>query len=136
MSRSRIVMLVGLFVLALGIGFGIARTQLRPSPLTDKNHVVELKANKADPSVIAVTQGDYVQFNSKDGKKHNIAQGKPDGAQSHGGDHTEPHDGKGSGTFGADEGYRVQFEKTGTYEFHDRLNPKLAVTVIVYKTKQ
>ena len=43
------------------------------------------------------------------------------------------HEGKfSSGEFKADEAWRVQFNDAGTFFFHDHLNPKLNILVVVY----
>lgn len=91
---------------------------------------VALREKKADPSVINVVVNDAVQFNTKDGKKHIIAQGAGDAyGESH------QHDsGIESKEFGKDEAYKVIFRKVGIFEFHDHLNPSIAITVIVSKT--
>jgi plastocyanin len=73
--------------------------------------------------------GDYAQFNSNDGEKHDIAQGQGDGF---GASHEHDKSGQESGTFSADEGYKVQFKKVGIYEFHDHFHPATHVTVIAY----
>ncbi|MBA3723598.1 MAG: hypothetical protein H0W89_01745 [Candidatus Levybacteria bacterium] len=92
--------------------------------------LVALKNDKAIPDAVAIKVGEYVQFNSKDGKSHEIASGTGDG---YGNDHGHDQSGVDSGVFDADEAYKVQFKKTGTYEFHDNKNPKIFVTVVVYK---
>ncbi len=92
--------------------------------------MVALKNDKAVPDAVAIKVGEYVQFNSKDGKSHEIASGTGDG---YGNAHGHDQSGVDSGVFGADEAYKLQFKKTGTYEFHDNKNPKIFVTVIVYK---
>ncbi|MDQ3123618.1 MAG: hypothetical protein M3Q14_02965 [bacterium] len=38
-----------------------------------------------------------------------------------------------SGTFQADEGWKVTFSKPGTYFFHDHFNPDLNILVVVYQ---
>lgn len=86
---------------------------------------VALAENGASPNAIAVATGSYVQFNSADGKSHNLSIGK-------GGDEHE-HMGKFySREFQADEGWRVQFNEEGSFTFHDHLNPQINVVVVVY----
>jgi plastocyanin len=91
---------------------------------------VALKVNHADPDAITVPIGGYVQFNSADNKTHSLASGSGDnhhnGSHKHNGTHV-------SGDFKADEGWKVQFNKTGTYEFHDHYNPEVYITVVVYQ---
>ncbi len=86
---------------------------------------VALRDNKADPDTVSVKAGTYVQFNSADGKTHNLSLGK--GGEEH------SHTGKfSSGDFGADEAWRVQFKEEGSFLFHDHFNPKINVLVVVY----
>lgn len=90
---------------------------------------VYLQTDRAIPDVTTVEVGKYVQFNSADGKTHSLGIGAGD-AHSNG-----SHDHQGSfvsGDFGADEAWKVQFKKTGTYELHDHYRPDIRVTVIVY----
>ena len=91
---------------------------------------VNLYEDKATPDTVAVTVGSYVQFNSKDGKTHDLSLGA--GGTEH------IHTGKfQSGDFGAGEAWRVQFKDEGTFQFHDHLNPKISILVVVYtKDKQ
>ncbi|HUP26270.1 MAG TPA: hypothetical protein VM124_01325 [Candidatus Limnocylindrales bacterium] len=91
---------------------------------------IALEKDQAQPNAVTVPVGGYVQFNSADGRQHNIGLG--------GGD--EHHDGKhvhlgayASGDFKADEGWKVQFNEMGTYDFHDHYHPDIHVTVVVYQ---
>ena len=86
---------------------------------------IALEKEAANPSSVAVPVGDYVQFNSADGNSHSLSQGGGGEEHSHSGQFT-------SGTFGADEAWRVQFNDEGTFKFHDHLNPKINVIVVVY----
>lgn len=92
-------------------------------------YTVSLFIDHAQPQELMLKVGEFVQFNSKDGKYHNISSGK-------GNDYGKDHDHVGeafvSGVFGPDEGYLLQFKKAGIFYFHDDLNPKLFVTVVVY----
>ncbi|PLS81799.1 hypothetical protein CYG49_01500 [Candidatus Saccharibacteria bacterium] len=86
---------------------------------------IALKGEGAHPTTIAVPVGSFVQFNSADGKSHSLSLGGGGEEHSHTGDFS-------SGTFGADEAWRVQFKDEGTFKFHDHLNPKINVLIIVY----
>lgn len=103
-------------------------------------HMVSLTKDQTKPVDLLINIGDYVQFNSKDGSEHQIIQGKP--TQDHGhasgtdalheeehGEASSPLD---SGPFQSDEGYRVQFNELGKYDFHDNYNHDYTITVIVY----
>lgn len=99
---------------------------------------VALREDGMDPDNLAVKIGEYVQFNSADGKSHNISMGKgADGAEDDGHEsHDAAHEHVGdysSGDFKADEAWRVQFKKAGTYRLHDHYNPKLEILVVVYE---
>lgn len=122
-----------LFILAVLVG-GTSPFLIQAytkSPMVESNTVrVSLANNKAIPDVVTVMVGDYVQFNTEDNKSHNIGQGRGDELEelsSH--DHEE--NSIESGIFSKDEGYKIQFKKTGVYHFHDHLNPHIFVTVIV-----
>ena len=86
---------------------------------------VSLKKDVASPDTLAITVGSFVQFNSADGKPHSLSLGEGGEEHSHTGKFT-------SGKFEADEAWRVQFNKEGTFTFHDHYNPKLNVIVVVY----
>jgi len=93
-----------------------------------KIYEITLLADRAEPDVIIIKLGEFVQFNSRDGGFHDISYGKENAFRqnhSHGG-------GLESGRFGPDEGYKIQFKETGIYHFHDHLNPKIFATIIVY----
>lgn len=87
---------------------------------------VQLTSSGAVPNEIYVKLGTTVQFNSADGKTHSLSLGKGGEGHEHIGNFF-------SGDFGADEAWRVQFEKLGTFEFHDHYNPGISILVVVYK---
>ncbi len=128
-------MLGAVIILSAGLGLVLEKvTQAKPASAS-ADHVVNLRTDHADPSAIAVTKGTYVQFNTKDNLTHNIGEGSGDDEthqQLHEDTHDHTYKGKESGNFGAGSGYRVQFNKTGTYTFHDHLHPKISITVVVY----
>jgi hypothetical protein len=104
----------------------IGRKPLPPQPII---HMVSLYKDRSVPDEVVVKVGEYIQFNSKDGGHHSIAEGM--GTDDH---HMHDHNnfGSKSGTFGADEAYKVVFNKIGAYYFHDHLNPTSITTVLVY----
>ena len=90
-----------------------------------KDTCVALHEDGASPDVITVVVGSYVQFNSADGKSHDLSLGE--GGEEH------VHTGKfSSGEFKADEAWRVQLNEEGSFSFHDHLNPKISILVVVY----
>ncbi|MES2437063.1 MAG: hypothetical protein V4519_03545 [Patescibacteria group bacterium] len=99
-------------------------------------HYVDLTDDKAVPAELLIKIGEYVQFDSKDGKTHNISSGKGnDYGNTH--EHTATSskmsgDQIESGPFGADEGFKVFFARTGTYYFHDHMDADITITVAVY----
>lgn len=123
---------IAIFAAALFISFGIAyAVTARDQDVVNalqapcKDTCVALTENGANPNSIAVATGSYVQFNSADGKTHNLSIG--------GGGHEHEHTGKFySGEFKADEAWRVQFNDEGTFKFHDHFNPNINVIVVVY----
>lgn len=149
-----VAVLVGGLV-AGGIGYAVAynaRTesdnsnsnvvQTQESTLGSKQnpHKVELTRDAKEPVDLLINAGDYVQFNSSDGKEHQVIQGKPTldhghdalSDATHGKEHGTSDKPLDSGVIKADEGYVVQFKNIGKYEFHDNFNHDYAVTVIVY----
>ncbi len=138
-ARLKITAAVVMLLVTGAIGFSATTLLAHKATPQDTSHIVKLQSDRAEPSAIAITRGDYVQFNSADGRTHNIGQGRGDD-QVHVAagldEHDHAGDGKESGDFGPDEGYRVQFNQVGTYDFHDHLNPTISVTVIVYEAKK
>ncbi|HEX7259653.1 MAG TPA: hypothetical protein VF272_01850 [Candidatus Saccharimonadia bacterium] len=134
LSKLQILVAAGSLTVFGGLGFWIAESMA--SQNSNPIHHVSLTSQGADPNVIAVVKGGYVQFDAKDGKQHKMSQGSGDDEvhhQAHTGVHEHQSDGKDSGMFGLLEAYRVQFHQTGTFSFHDHLNPKLSITVVVYE---
>lgn len=127
---SKLQIIVGSLILATTLSFGtvyaVTSMKSKFTSGTDcQGTCVALTSSGAKPNTIAVPVGTYVQFNSADGRSHNLSNGK--GGEEH------VHSGKfRSGEFKADEGWRVQFSKEGSYFLHDHLNPKINVLVVVY----
>lgn len=86
---------------------------------------ISLSKDLSEPQVITVTAGSFVQFNSADGEKHNVA-------LVHSGVQHEDHHRYESGDFKSDEAWKVQFKKDGTYTFADKYNKNIEVSVVVY----
>ncbi len=136
MKLAKLQILVAAGSLAAFGGLGFLAAQTMASKNSKSIHHVNLTSHGADPNVIAVVKGQYVQFNARDGKQHQMSQGSGDNEahhQTHMGVHEHQVNGKDSGVFGPSEAYRVQFSQTGTFNFHDHLNPKLSITVVVYE---
>lgn len=117
--------IVGL--IGFGTAFGISRMDdtASASSCGDQANCINLYGKTADPDTIAVTAGSYIQFNSSDGGKHNIA-------LAHAAVHHEDSSEYESGEFGGDEAWRVQFKKDGAYTFRDKYHPEVKINVIVY----
>jgi plastocyanin len=118
-----------------GLALGSVQASSHQHRSAAASHSIKLENDHADPTAIAVTVGDYVEFSPADNKAHNIGQGKGDD-EVHQADHADEHEHLAgsveSGLFKRGQAYRVQFNTVGTYDFHDHLNPKISVTVIVY----
>ena len=131
-NMKRIVIFLSVFILTIGTAFGISYKvgffTSPPKKLAANIHMVSLVGKKADPEIVLARVGDYVQFNSRDGKNHDLEQGSGNAID-------ESHDHKefalGSGNFTKDEAYKVQFKKVGIYAFHDHYNPDIYIRVIV-----
>lgn len=124
-------LLTVVFIITVLLGFGLVysasnKSSNRYSKARNCHATcVQLVTDKALPDTVAVKVGDYVQFNSADGQNHDMSLGK--GGQDH------DHHGKfESGEFKADEAWRVQFNEEGSFYFHDHLNPKINILVVVY----
>jgi plastocyanin len=154
--KRLIILFTSIAILAGAFAFGLTYTNQSKNVGAANTAVqVDLIDNRAEPSAVSVEKGKHVQFNTKDGKTHNIGQGggeagthavnpavpgngHPEGDASTDHQHatSEAHDHtagtKVSGDFGRDQAYRVQFNETGTYTFHDHLNPKISVVIVVY----
>lgn len=97
-----------------------------------QTHMVRLLKEGMDPRELIVKVGESVQFNSADGRSHNIGQGDggdPDLGRAH--DH--PQEALESGKFNKDEGYLVTFTRPGVYSFHDHFDSDLFITIIAYE---
>jgi plastocyanin len=92
---------------------------------------VALKPSGMEPNELAIKAGETVQFNSADGAMHNLAKGG--GLEGHGSMHHDHLGGFVSGEFAADEAWRVQFKKPGTYQLHDHYNPRQNILIVVYE---
>ena len=128
----KVFIVVILFISAVVIGASLVLYKKTPivTATVDKHlHQISLNATGATPDLVSVKLGEEVQFNSKDGKSHNIVPGDGSG---HIHDLSTPL-GKESGVFGPSEAYRVAFRQAGTFKFHDALNSAISVTVIAYK---
>jgi len=127
-SRSTPALIALFLVLTLGAfatSYVISNSQKAGAGPVCTGRCVALYADKATPDTLVVTPGEYVQFNSADGKNHSLSVGGGGDEHSHSGSFS-------SGTFKSDEGWRVQFKEEGSFLFHDHLNPKLNVLVVVY----
>lgn len=124
--------IVAISLIFAAIGFLIARqiainTHAANATQTScQGTCVMLKADGAQPDSLSVKVGEYVQFNSADGKPHSLSIGK--GGEQH--EHKGPFT---SGEFQSDEAWRVQFRAPGTFTFHDHLNPKINIVVVAYQ---
>lgn len=102
--------------------------------LADKNgkpvYEVALKKGIKEPIDLLISTGDYIQFNSKDGREHQIIQGASTKTE-HGGDPHVPSP-LDSGVIKADEGYLLQFNNIGKFEFHDNYDHNITITIIAY----
>lgn len=133
-NMKRIILFLSIVVITvLATIFAATKTGLVATAQnnTGNTTMVSLLSDKAIPDIVTTSIGNYVQFNSKDGEPHIIAQGAGD---AYGQNHDHELGGLESNKFGSDEGYKVLFKKVGIYDFHDHLHPKIHITVIV-KTK-
>lgn len=125
-NQTGLIVAIAIVVGLVSFGMSYALTNKKAESRKDCNGTcVGLYKNKAIPDTIAVVRGTFVQFNSKDGKTHDLSLGK-------GGEHHEHTGTFQSGDFNANEAWRVQFKDDGSYYFHDHLNPAINILVVVY----
>jgi plastocyanin len=128
--KNKMIIILIIFLLALGAFYVFYNKNLFLKANNEVIHQVALLGGRADPDELVIKVGESIQFNSKDGKSHNISEGEGnDYDKSH--EHN-PQNFSESGTFGPDEAFILKFNKIGTYFFHDHLNPDIYVTVVVY----
>lgn len=136
---SMLVLLTAVLVTAFTVSYLMAKpasTETKAGSITssgrlaDQNgkpvYEIELKKENKDPIDLLIKKDEYVQFNSKDGGQHQIVQGGHDNTE-----HAQQS--LDSTVFSGDEGYLVQFKKTGKYEFHDNYDHDYTMTIIVYE---
>lgn len=142
LTSNTLVLALGVTVIAAVIGFvgvkSLTGSKALVSGKSCSGLCVNITKDGMDPDTLTVKVGEYVQFNSADGQQHNIGLGAGKEAKSADQEHEahESHEHKGdfvSGDFSADEAWRVQFKKAGTYKFHDHYNPNLNILVVVYQ---
>ena len=98
-------------------------------------HEIQLTDTAITPNDLAIKVGEYVQFNSKDKRKHTIIQGKDDttsSTESNAHNHGDSGVNLKSPEFGEGEGYLVNFKQAGTYYFHDNNYPNDYILVLAY----
>lgn len=133
LSPTVLIVIAGIVIAAAAFGGGLALSsrnsdkQAGPIQTNCDGTCVALYAESALPDAVAVVNGSFVQFNSADGKRHNLSIGGDD--THHTAQTVEEFT---SGDFEADEAWRVQFKKDGTYSFKDKYNDSIRVNVIVY----
>lgn len=86
---------------------------------------ISLDSTSAEPQTITVKTGSYVQFNTADGKKHNLFLAHS-GVQHH--DHSRYE----SGDFGSGEAWKVQIREDGSYSFADKYHQSVKVSIVAY----
>ncbi|MDQ2973533.1 MAG: hypothetical protein M3Q79_03570 [bacterium] len=127
-------LLVGVFGALSGFAAVNAMTSKSPAKIDCQGTCVSITKDGIQPTELAVKAGEFVQFNTADGKVHNLALG--DGNGDHDTHNSEAHEHNAdftSGDFGKDEAWRVQFKQPGTYKFHDHYNPDFRILVVVYE---
>lgn len=100
---------------------------------------VNIEADGMKPNELALKTGEFVQFNTADNRKHNIALENSEGTKLS--ENNQPSRDMNteseykSGEFGKDEAWRVQFKKPGTYRLYDRNYPENKILIVVYTPK-
>lgn len=156
-SRTKVI-LVAVVAVAMGAGYyGAHALASKPSSIATDNTAcngtcVYINSNGFSQDEMAVKVGESIEFRTADGQTHNLALGNGmevhESAEVHdnsegrhdeeGAEATGSHDhigGTESGVFGADEAWRVQFKKPGTFVVHDHLRPDSSILIVVYESK-
>jgi plastocyanin len=134
LSKNTHFLLITLMFFGATIGFfGVNMSKSISSTTTSSCNgiCVALKPSGIEPDELAVKVGETVQFNSADGAKHNLVEGS--GQENHSPKHHDNNGGFVSGEFAADEAWRMQFQKAGTYRLHDQYNPSQNILIVVYE---
>lgn len=144
--KKKWLLFAALVVISGLLAFALTRYYASRPTVSAGDTQISLLSDRAQPDAVAIERGKAVVFNTKDNKIHNIGQGSgkdksapQNGAQNKeqsqapSGSHEHTAGGKESGPFGKGQAYRVVFDKVGTYDFHDHLNPKIQITVVVYE---
>ncbi len=113
------------------IGF-VGYSRLHSSVQAKNINHVAIYQDKIEPFAVTIDPGEVVEFDPKDGKRHDIAEGRGGEEMSH--DH--PSGALESGTFDGSRAYQILFKKPGIYFFHDHDNPEMGLTVIVRDPNQ
>lgn len=123
-----IVVLVALVSFGVAYAIGSRNNKQASGPIQTQcgGTCVALYDEQADPEVVTIATGSYVQFNSADGQKHSLSIGGA-GTTHHG--NVAAYS---SVDFKGDEAWRVQFKQDGTYTFKDAYHPKVSINVVVY----
>jgi plastocyanin len=143
--KHPILIFVSIAVVAAGLTFGVTYYKQTQNAVVSDAVQVDLLTDHAQPSVVSVGKGKFVQFNTKDNKTHNIGQGSGESTTHDASSSTHEHGPEGathehtpgtkeSGTFGKNQAYRLQFNEKGTFTYHDHLNPKISIVVVVYES--
>lgn len=120
---------LGAFIIVFALANKNQNGNITTAKCSNDTVCVYLQSDHAAPDIVTVAVGGFVQFTNADGKTHNLGLGEGDAY--HDGSHK--HEGSFvSGDFKADEAWRVQFKKTGTYKLHDHYRPDIIATVVVY----
>ncbi len=147
-ARKQIILGVVAFFVLAGLSFGFAYTLANNSsqPAATANtasasgesigtksnpHLVPLTKDNKKPIDVLLKTGEYVQFNSRDGGDHQIIQGIASNTN-HGAASGHAASSLDSGVIKSDEGYLLQFNDVGKFEFHDRFFHDYTISIIVY----
>lgn len=128
MKKKTLLFVIPLFAIAVVFGSALRiGRQSQSQSQSQSLYRIALLPDRAEPNILIVTVGEFVDFASRDNRSHNLIIEKnahEDGNH----DHRQQE----SGAFGADEAYRVEFNQPGTWKFSDKSNPNVAATVIAY----
>ncbi len=84
------------------------------------DHMIVLKADKAEPALIIIKTGETVGFVPQDGIAHHIKSTASSPTIFD------------SGELSPKDKYQIKFELAGNYDLFDVLHPKIQVKVVVY----
>lgn len=130
-TLKRNIFTIGIVMFTVAVGFSgfyayaLSKEKSPEAVVCNTDACISLYKDYAEPNIVTIEAGSFVQFNSVGDSKHNLF-------LSHSGAQHDDDSEYLSGDFGAGEAWKVQFKKDGAYSFQDKYNEKIYINVVVY----